>query len=150
MDTNPGTTWDDFKEIIQNYGFEILSERHLWGMSRLFAAHRKGLLLYAKSTMPSHTKRVGSGYVHGTLDTSGRSNNVIARELYGCNRLFVKQYKIAFSCDVRNGLILKLNKIEKVAPFTKWETENWLSNEEERQLNEFIPRAPDWIKEFLP
>ncbi len=162
-------SWKDFVDKIVGLGFEIVVRRrfaasdHRGGTVHpefLIAAHgEKFLLLCATSFIWDVKKEVlNGGDVYGTLE--GKTGEFTQKQwesllcCSGGNEIF----GYGFSFDVTRNLSYKLNEIEKVFKFIKWNNPNrflylvdYSQNPDllEKYHDEFIASAPEWVRDFI-
>ncbi len=169
MDTHFGISWDEFLDIIKDYGFEVIEIRSFKHKRKadneepkfpksLIAAHReKKLILFATSYIGGDKETINGGKVYGTVK---RSKNCSLNKSFGLLSSFsIRGEKIYFSYEIRSGLISSLECISQVGEFVNWNDPEiflWFLNyseddtaDWEQKRDEFFDRAPDYVQKFV-
>lgn len=128
-DTKPGTTWQEFIEIAEAYGFKCGLRQNFTGNARqggveeeiIFFHEEKGLILYACSYDQTC---VNDAMVYGEVKI--KEEKLSTKQLYALYRPYVnKNNTCSFSVQVVFGLFSHLNAISETCEFSKtWSTEN--------------------------
>lgn len=135
-DTKPGTTWQEFIEIAEAYGFKCGLRQNFTGNARqggieeeiIFFHEEKGLILYAHSYDQTC---VNDAMVYGEVRI--KEEELSAKQLHALYRPYVNENNTcSFSVQVVYGLFSHLDAISEVCEFSKtWSTKNtslWLLN----------------------
>lgn len=156
-DTHFGMKWIDFKNLLKRYGFEDgysyqFKNKNYTEEAILYFHKEKGLILWATTYGEDS---INGGTVYGQI----KINKDDYKELYkvldcshGSFGWYDRETKteglkdaVYFDMDVREGLLYKLNQIEKVTNFLPvWTTENH-SEKPRMYLYDFVEK---YEKEF--